>query len=202
VSDNFFDEKAATWDDDPAKSERARRAAVAIREAIPVSPTDRLLEYGAGTGLVSQELQPFVGQLTLADSSEGMRDVMTQKVAAGVLEGARIWNLDLDSEAPPAEAFDLVVTVMVMHHVNDIALVVSRFNDALAPGGHLCVVDLEAEDGSYHGDDFHGHHGFETDAFAGLLREGGFADVTAVRYDEMLRDGRPFPLFLATGTKP
>src|SRR5690606_42045723 len=45
-----FDEKAATWDDDPAKVERARVVADALRDAVPPGPTTRLLEYGAGTG--------------------------------------------------------------------------------------------------------------------------------------------------------
>ena len=53
----FFDQTAGTWDDDPAKVERAREAADPIVERLDPSPDARLLEYGAGTGLVAQPLQ-------------------------------------------------------------------------------------------------------------------------------------------------
>src|SRR5690606_25220064 len=82
-----FDEKAATWDDDPAKVERARVVADALRDAVPLGPTTRLLEYGAGTGLVTQALRDAVGPVTLADTSAGMRAVMQRKVETGALAG-------------------------------------------------------------------------------------------------------------------
>src|SRR5690606_38453910 len=87
---NGFDAKAATWDADPAKVERAGVVARAIRAAVPLDPSVRLLEYGAGTGLVTQALRDAVGPVTLADTSAGMREVMRAKVEAGVIPGARI----------------------------------------------------------------------------------------------------------------
>ena len=56
VDVNKFDDKAATWDDDPAKVERAGEVARAIRAAVPLNTSVRMLEYGAGTGLVTQAL--------------------------------------------------------------------------------------------------------------------------------------------------
>src|SRR4051794_33044220 len=119
-SENRFDGKAATWDDDPDKRASAQRAANAIRAAVSLESTDRVLEYGAGTALVSQGLQASVGSLTLVDSSAGMRDVLAQKIASGAIKAARVWDLDLAETAPPDEQFDVVVTVMAMHHVADV----------------------------------------------------------------------------------
>src|SRR5690606_18584865 len=81
LSTDDFDEKAATWDADPAKVERARVVAEAVRATVPLDRSTRLLEYGAGTGLVTQALRDAVGPVTLADTSAGMRDVMQAKVA-------------------------------------------------------------------------------------------------------------------------
>ena len=78
-----FDEKAKTWDDDPAKVHRARVVAEAMRTAVPLDSSTRLLEYGAGTGLVSQFLAGHVGPITLAEPSAGMRSVMADKITAG-----------------------------------------------------------------------------------------------------------------------
>ena len=94
---NNFDDRAATWDD-PAKIERAQVIAEAISSAIDLDGTQRLLEYGAGTGLVTQALRSKVGPVTLVDTSEGMREVMRAKIAAGELTDARVRNLDLAND--------------------------------------------------------------------------------------------------------
>jgi len=193
----FFDERAATWDEDPAKVERAAVVADAIIATVPLSPATRLLEYGAGTGLVTQALRAHVGPVTLADSSEGMRAVMQAKVDAGTLTGARIWALDLATEPPPDERFDLIVTVMALHHIAELAQVLARFGELLVPGGHLCIVDLDHEDGSFHGEGFAGHHGFRRDELADRLVAAGFGRATFQDCHEVVRDGAPYPLFLA-----
>src|SRR5699024_10819237 len=134
-----------------AKTARARSVAATIRDAAAPNRDTRLLEYGAGTGLVAQFLAASVGSVTLADSSQGMRTVAGEKVEAGVLPPTtRIWDLDLQTSAPPDETFDLIVTVMALHHVPDVPTVLSKMAAMLAGGGRLCVVDLEAEDGSFH----------------------------------------------------
>jgi ubiquinone/menaquinone biosynthesis C-methylase UbiE len=197
-----FDERAATWDDDPAKVERARAVAESIRESVRLSPSMRLLEYGAGTGLVSQALAGDVGRITLADPSAGMREVMRAKVANGTLpDSTRIWDLDLSTEQVPDERFDLIATVMTLHHIPDLTPVLAAFAHMLDDHGQLCVVDLVEEDGSFHSGDFHGHHGFNTDDMAGRLDGAGLADVSIQRTYDMVRDGVTYPLFLATGTK-
>jgi predicted TPR repeat methyltransferase len=200
-----FDERARTWDDDPAKVRRAQAVAAAIRAAVPVGPSTRLLEYGAGTGLVAQSLAEHVGALTLADPSAGMREVMVAKVAAGALPAdTRIWDLDLASEPPPPdERFELLVTVMALHHIPDLAPVLAGFAELLEFGGHLGVVDLEAEDGSFHADDpgFDGHHGFARDGLTDRLDAAGFTEVRFATCFEVEKAERSYPLFLATATR-
>lgn len=200
---NRFDEKAATWDDDPAHVERAQVVANAIRDAVPLDSSVRLLEYGAGTGLVSQALCDTVGPITLADTSAGMREVMEDKCAAGVITDARVRDLDLAAAALPAseERFDLIVTVMALHHLPRLEPVLSNFATLLAQGGHLAIADLDEEDGTFHGEGFDGHHGFDHDALANDLRKAGFANVSFQRCHQVVREGRAYPLFLATATR-
>lgn len=198
-----FDEKAATWDDDPAKVERARVVAEAIRSAIPLTSDTRLLEYGAGTGLVAEALAEDVGAITLAEPSAGMREVATAKVDLGTLPaGTRVWDLDLAATAPPSdERFDLIATVMTLHHIHHLEPVLAGFAQLLGDGGHLAVVDLEAEDGSFHSEDsgFDGHHGFDRGALQAQLEAAGFTDVAFADVHQIEKDGSTFPLFLATG---
>lgn len=198
----FFDEAAATWDE-PAKVERAATVAAAIVGAVAPGPATRLLEYGAGTGLVTEALRDHVGPVTLADASEGMRSVMASKVAAGALPAdARIWALDLAADPVPDEQFDLIVTVMVLHHIADLDRVLAAFRRLLAPGGHLCIVDLDHEDGSFHGDGFAGHHGFHRPTLAAQLTAAGFAEPAFSDCAQMVRDGVSYDLFLAVAAAP
>lgn len=195
-----FEKKAKTWDD-PAKVHRARVVAEAISAAVPLASSTRLLEYGAGTGLVSQALAERTGRITLAEPSSAMRAVMVDKVAAGTLPAnARIWDLNLATDEVPDERFDLVVTVLTLHHIRDLAPVLDGFATLLSSGGQLCVVDLEEEDGSFHSSDsgFDGHNGFVGAALAEKLRAAGFVDVRFERCHEIQKEGRTYPLFLAT----
>lgn len=193
-----FDELAATWDDDPAKLRRARVAAGAIGEALTLSPRMRVLEYGAGTGLLSQELAESVGSLTLADPSPGMREVVRQKIAAGILPDAEVVDLDVARDGVAGKPFDLVVTMMALHHVPDLAPVLAYFARCLNDGGSLCVIDLEAEDGSFHDPDFEGHHGFDPDELSAQLVEAGFASPRFRHLYELEKRDRKYGLFLAT----
>lgn len=198
-----FDERASTWDDDPARVDRARASASAIRASVALGSSTRLLEYGAGTGLTSQALADHVGPITLAEPSEGMRAVLADKVAARTLPlDTRIWDLDLTIDEAPDEHFDLVVTVMTLHHIGDLAPVLAGFARLVAGGGHLCVVDLEEEDGTFHdGDaDFEGHHGFGRAALGEKLETAGFRDMHFQRIHEIVKDGATYPLFLMTAT--
>jgi predicted TPR repeat methyltransferase len=201
MSMHSFDERAATWDDDPAKRERAQVVGRAIRATVPLNRSVRMLEYGAGTGLVTQALRDAVGPVTMADTSAGMRDVMERKIAAGAIPDARVWDLDLATQSAPDERFELVVTVMTLHHIPKLEPVLAGFARLLVAGGHLCIVDLEEEDGSFHGRDFVGHHGLNRSALEERLHQAGFADVAFQPCYHVVRDNGTYPLFLATCTR-
>ena len=40
---------------------------------------------------------------------------------------------------------------MTMHHIEDVSALVRTFRGMLKPGGWLAPVDLDTEDGSFHG---------------------------------------------------
>ena len=198
MTSHSFDEKAATWDADPTKVERAAVVARHIAATVPLERSMRMLEYGAGTGLVTQALRDAVGPVTLADASRGMREVMTAKIEAGAITDPRVWALDLATEPAPAESFDLIVTVLTLHHIPDLDAVLAGFSALLAPGGRLCIVDLDEEDGSFHPEGFDGHHGFPRSDLAADLGAAGFVEIAFTDCSHLVRDGVHYPLFLAT----
>ena len=196
-----FDAKAATWDDDPAKRERAARVAVAIRRSVPLDRATRLLEYGAGTGLLGTELRDHVGELTLADASAGMREVIRQKVDAGVLAGARVWDLDLTTDRVPTDRFDVIVTMLTLHHILDLDPVLTAFRELLDDQGRLVVVDLVAEDGSFHGPGFEGHDGFGRDDLTARLAAVGLTVGSFEHCTEITKGDVVYPVFLTVAVR-
>jgi SAM-dependent methyltransferase len=127
-----------------------------------------------------------------------MRTVMLAKIAAGAISDARVWDLDLASAPVPDERFDLVVTVLTLHHVHDIGVVLSKFAELLDEGGRLCVADLVKEDGSFHGHGVDVHHGFDRSELATALTAAGFIDVEFRECHDIVRDRATYPMFLAT----
>lgn len=198
-----FDEKASTWDEDPEKVTRAQVVAARIRDRVPLTSQSRILEYGAGTGLVAQALRTDISPvLTLADNSAGMRKVMADKLAAGLLGEAQIWDLDLEkTDAPDASTFDLVIASMVLHHVKDLPRVLRSFHHLLAPGGRVALADLDAEQGDFHDHDFDGHHGFDRSELAAQLQTAGFDGIAIQDCDSIMKEGREYPIFLAVAQR-
>jgi len=200
-----FDEKAATWDDDPGKRRQARDVARAVAAAVPVGEGTRLLEYGAGTALVTEELLASVGpvsRVTLADNSPGMRAVLREKALSGALPAdTAILDLDLEDQPAPPDRFDLIVSSMVMHHVRRLPVVLSAFAELLVDGGRVCIADLDREDGTFHTHDFDGHHGFDRGELRTGLEQAGLVDVTITDCTQIERDGLTYSVFLATAVK-
>ncbi len=196
-----FDARAATWDDEP-KTRRAEQVAAAIRRAVPVRRSMSALEYGAGTGLLSFCLRDALGAITLADTSSGMRAVAEQKIAAARATDLRVIDLDLMRDPVPTERYDLVFSMMTLHHVPDVARGLAAFNELLNRGGYLCIADLDAEDGSFHGLEVHVHHGFERGALRGALAHAGFVDIEIGDCCSVEHPNRSYSVFLASCRKP
>lgn len=196
-----FDAKAATWDDDPTKVDRAQRVAGLIRAHVDLDTNMDVLEYGAGTGLVSQALTEHVGHITVSDRSVGMLEVLRNKVAAGLLGNAAVADLDLAAASNLDRTFDLIVSVMVFHHIPELDAVLQQMHALTADGGYVCIADLDAEDGSFHGEGFAGHHGFERDTFEADLVRAGFRDVEFHDAGTVTKDNGEFGLFLAVARR-
>ena len=198
---SIFDDKARTWDLDPDKLERARRVAEAIAAAVPDLSGLSLLEVGCGTGLLGLGLQPRVARVTLADSSREMLAVAEEKIRARGLGNATTAYFDL-SEGPALDGrWDLVCSLMTLHHIPDIDTGLRVLHTLLAPGGWLCLADLDAEDGSFHGADFHGHHGFDRGDLASRLARAGFGGAQFSTVATMRRQDREFPVFLVVARR-
>ncbi len=197
-----FDELAKDWDANPVQLERTKAIADAIRKTIPLDTSMSTLDYGSGTGLLAFSLVDSVGSVLAVDTSEEMLKQIEEKRQKS---GANIQTLqhDLTSDQLQNRRFDLLVTAMTLHHVEDVESLLRTFFEIVNPGGYLVVADLEQEDGSFHsGHVVVHHHGFDPEWMLSAMKNAGFRAIESKRVYEIDRDENGgYPVFIAFAQK-
>lgn len=203
-----FDQEAEQWDERPQRVQLAQDVADAILRTLPPTTKLDVLDFGCGTGLLTLQLQPLVHAITGVDSSAGMLAVLNRKIANLKLANARTVLCDLEQGHTLPGRYDLVVSSMTMHHVRHIESLLAHLFAVLVPGGHLCVADLDLEQGRFHADNTGVFHfGFDRDLLCSALIQAGFHRVSAqtathiVKTDAHQQSAR-FTVFLINGEKP
>lgn len=197
---DLFRDKAEDWDTRPVPAQISEGVFQAIRETVPLRADQRVMDFGAGTGLVCGKLAPHVGPILAVDISEAMLEKLAAKPELAGQVSIRAQNL---LEKPLDEQVDLVVSAMAMHHVEDTDALLRTLHAHLAPGGQLAIADLDAEDGTFHPPGIEGvfHLGFDREALAAKLEAAGFHGVVFRTAVEVQKEERRYPVFLVTAQR-
>jgi predicted TPR repeat methyltransferase len=161
----------------------------------------RVMDFGAGTGLIAASIAPHVSRIVAVDTSPSMLEALAAKED---LQGKVECRCQDILESPLDERFDAVVSAMALHHVEDTESLFGRFAEQLKRGGLLALADLDKEDGSFHepGTDGVFHQGFDRQALQSILEAAGFEDVQFVTALEIEKEDKgPFTVFLVTARK-
>jgi len=202
-----FDKEAASWDEHPGRVKLAKDIAHAISKQIVLTPKMDIMDFGCGTGLLTLQLQSFVRSVTGVDSSQGMLDIFNMKIAKLKLNKVNAVLVDLDKGDTLAGNYDLVVSNMTLHHIKGIESFFDQCHKITAPGGYLCVADLDLDGGQFH-DDNTGvfHFGFDRVNLRKIFTKAGFDNVQDIAAAEVVKPAnngeiRKFTVFLMTGQK-
>jgi 2-polyprenyl-3-methyl-5-hydroxy-6-metoxy-1,4-benzoquinol methylase len=197
---DLFAEKAKDWDANDRRTRLASAIGSSILEHVQLNEQMTVLDFGAGTGLIAAQLAPLVNRVSAADTSQSMLD----KLAAKPELKGKVNTVCQDLLEHPLDArFDLIVSAMAMHHVEDTVKLMQRFNEHLKESGTVALADLDQEDGSFHPADTEGifHFGFDRDDLRSLMENHGFKQVEFFTAHTINGESRDYPVFLVTATK-
>ena len=197
---DLFNEKAKDWDVSEMVKQLSSAVGASILEHVPLHNGMIVMDFGAGTGLISSRVAPFVKKIVAVDTSKAMLDKLTVKSELQ----AKVEAVCQDIMDKPLDLkFDLIMSAMAMHHVEDASLLIHRFAEHLKPDASIALADLDKEDGSFHPKDTVGvfHFGFERDILRILLDRHGFADIRFRTAHIIHKEGNRYPVFLVTATK-
>lgn len=198
---DLFRGKAADWDQRPVPAQISEGVSRAMLAAVPFSPDDAVMDFGAGTGLLAGKIAPRVRSVLAVDVSPAMLEQLAKKPE---LQGkVEVFCQDLTA-APLGRTVDRVVSAMAMHHVEDTAALLRALYAHLRPGGTVALADLDREDGDFHPPGTEGvfHAGFDRESLVEKMRDAGFVDARVVTACEVDKGEKRYPVFLATATRP
>jgi 2-polyprenyl-3-methyl-5-hydroxy-6-metoxy-1,4-benzoquinol methylase len=197
---DLFNEKAKDWDANEMRTKLSSAIGSSILAHVSLHEQMRVMDFGAGTGLISSQVAPLVKKIVAVDISEAMLNKLVAKPE--LQDKVEIVCQDI-IEKPIADNFDLIMSAMSMHHVKDTSKLIQRFSEHLNPGASIALADLDKEDGSFHPEDSEGvfHLGFKRNELQIILEKYGFREVQFVTAHTINKEEKKYPIFLVTATK-
>ena len=199
---NFFDARAGQWDAHQARVQRAKKIYHYVADEITLNPHDRVLDFGCGTGLLGFCFIDSVKEVTFADTSAGMLEEVCKKAASFPTGAVKTINL---TEHVITGVYNTIVSLMALHHVEDLDTAICSLADHVAPGGFICFSDLDVEDGSFHAPDIAPHNGIDRALVLNNLEKSGMHIICnkTVHTEEKIIDGKTktYPIFLIIGRR-
>ena len=197
---DIFKERSKDYDANDMVKQLSSAIGSCIIENVELNEQMHVLDFGAGTGLISSQIAPYVKKITAVDISQSMLDKLNAKPE--ITDKVKTLCHDITIQ-PIGKEYDLIMSAMAMHHVEDTDNLIKRFSDHLKSGAKIALADLDEEDGSFHpaGMDDVYHDGFERNKFQATLEKHGFKDINFETAHTINGQTRPYPIFLAVATK-
>jgi len=202
IKGDFFKKRADDYDETVYRLRYVDEMAKAIRRSVSLDRTMHLMDFGAGTGLLTERIAPYVGSITAVDISDSMIGKLRQKISDLPCR-LTLLRRDLCDGPLPDLRVDGIISTMTLHHIGDVPALFRRLGTLLRPGGFVAFCDIDREDGSFHTIDTGVKHlGFDREEIANWLRDAGFAQVRIGDAATIRKPQGEYPAFLLTGIKP
>ena len=202
TSTDYFAHKSKTWDTNLKRVKNAQAIADGILKNINLDKTMTLLDLGAGTGLLSYFLSPFVKKIVAIDNSPSMlREFESKSDRFACETQALLRNIEKNEDILQMR-FDGIVSSMTLHHIEDIAALFRNLHTMSKPNGFIALADLDVEDGTFHSDNTGVHHfGFDRETLNKFAEAAGFEEIRFETVSTIAKPNRSYDIFLMTARR-
>lgn len=187
-SSSFFADVADRWDQMRVDAFGSTFHLQALVRLLPREWT--VSDIGTGTGFFLPVLADTFEKVIAVDPVTEMLESARKRAESGGHRNVTFRQGDL-SRVPISDAsVDLVVAILVLHHVPSVGEAIAEVGRILKPGGKLLIVEQRSHDYV----DFHERMqdrwtGFEPDELTDVIRTSGFAHVDVASLDDASGDG-------------
>ena len=197
--DNFAN-KSKSWDMNSKRVKNAQSIASAIIKNIKFNKNMKIMDFGAGTGLLSYFIAPLVDTIIAVDNSPSMLNEFKNK-SSEFKSKTQIIEADLSYDTIK-QKFNGIISSMTIHHIEDTEALFQKFYNMLNNNGFIAIADLTIEDGSFHSDNIGVHHyGFDIKELEIIARRVGFLNIKFEIVSVIKKPQRDFSIFLMIASK-
>ena len=133
-SEKFWDRTAKNYDREEMDDEPVTLKIIEMTKKV-LHPSDMVMDFGCGTGLISNEIAGNVKMIQAIDTSAKMIEVAKNKAAGRQIENIEYIHTNLFDERFVSGSFDVILVFYVLHLFADSRQVLQRIRDLLKPGG-------------------------------------------------------------------
>ncbi|WP_161716086.1 class I SAM-dependent DNA methyltransferase [Vibrio parahaemolyticus] len=181
-----WDGLAKNWESNPATEQFAQSVFAQLQQLTQLDGI-KVLDFGCGTGQLSQLLSPLVKDIVALDASEAMIEELDKKELLNVEPVVDALSRGLVAQHPAFRGqFDLVVASSVLAFVDDVESSLDIAHSLLNEGGYFVHFDWVAESEQ---------DGFTLSRSENALSNAGFVDVEAKKVFDITSDGQIMSVF-------
>ncbi|HHF3022742.1 TPA: class I SAM-dependent methyltransferase [Vibrio diabolicus] len=187
-----WDGLAKNWESNPATEQFAQSVFEQLQQLTQLDGI-KVLDFGCGTGQLSQRLSPMVKDIVALDASEAMIEELDKKELANVEPVVDALSRGLVAQHPAFRGqFDLVVASSVLAFVEDLDASLKISHSLLNHGGYFVHFDWIAESEQ---------DGFTLPKSKRALKDAGFTEVESQHVFDITSDGKTMSVLMGLGRR-
>ncbi|HAS3026262.1 TPA: class I SAM-dependent methyltransferase [Vibrio parahaemolyticus] len=187
-----WDGLAKNWESNPATEQFAQSVFAQLQQLTQLDGI-KVLDFGCGTGQLSQLLSPIVKDIVALDASEAMIEELDKKELLNVEPVVDALSRGLVAQHPAFRGqFDLVVASSVLAFVDDVESSLDIAHSLLNEGGYFVHFDWVAESEQ---------DGFTLSRSENALSNAGFVDVEAKKVFDITSHGQTMSVLMGAGRR-
>ncbi|EPW6926768.1 class I SAM-dependent DNA methyltransferase [Vibrio parahaemolyticus] len=187
-----WDGLAKNWESNPATEQFAQSVFAQLQQLTQLDGI-KVLDFGCGTGQLSQLLSSIAKDIVALDASEAMIEELDKKELLNVEPVVDALSRGLVAQHPAFRGqFDLVVASSVLAFVDDVESSLDIAHSLLNEGGYFVHFDWVAESEQ---------DGFTLSRSENALSNAGFVDVEAKKVFDITSDGQTMSVLMGVGRR-